>query len=63
MLEYKIKLLTELPNRVAIIRISKNDLLYKAMKGKTIDFISIPRIKKKEVVKKTINQEKKKINI
>lgn len=60
-IEYKIKLLTELPNRVAIIRISKNDVLYKAMKGKTLDFISIPRIKKSEVVKKTINQEKKEV--
>lgn len=41
--EYKIKLLTELPNRTCIVRISNGTVLYSAMKGTTLDFISVPR--------------------
>ena len=41
--EYKIKLLTELPNRTCIVRISNGMVLYPAMKGITLDFVSVPR--------------------
>lgn len=42
----KIKLLTELNNRECVVRIDSNGLLLPAFKGTTLDFTSIPRIKK-----------------
>ena len=44
--ERKIKMLTELNNRECIARIDENGILLPAFKGRTIDYISIPRIKK-----------------
>ncbi len=44
--EYKMKLLTELPNRNCILRISNGSILYPAMKGTTLDFTPTPRAKK-----------------
>lgn len=44
--EEKVKMLTTLQNRECIIRISSNNVLLPAMKCKTLDFNSIPRIKK-----------------
>ena len=44
--EGKIKLLTELQNRECIVRIDSNGILLPAFKGKTLDYKSIPRIKK-----------------
>lgn len=55
--EYKIKLLTELPNRTCITRISNGMVLYSAMNGTTLDFISVPRIMKKKI-KETIFEKK-----
>ena len=49
--ERKIKLLTELNNRECIVRVDSNGVLLPAFKGKTIDFISIPRKKKTNVLK------------
>lgn len=46
--EYKMKLLTELPNRNCVLRISNGMTLYPAMKGITLDFIPTPREKQKE---------------
>lgn len=46
--EQKIKLLTELNDRECITRISNNGILLPAFKSKTIDFNSIPRIKKQD---------------
>lgn len=43
--EYKIKLLTELPNRNCILRISNGTVLYPAMRGTTLDFIPVPRVR------------------
>ena len=42
----KIKLLTELQTRECIIRIDSNGVLLPAFKGYTLDFTSIPRIKR-----------------
>lgn len=49
--ERKIQLLTELNNRECIFRIGVGNVLYPAMKGKTLDFKSIPRVKKYEDIK------------
>lgn len=45
--ETKIKLLSSLNNRECIIRVSNNNILFPSLKAKTLDFISIPRIKSK----------------
>ena len=42
----KIKLLTELNNRECIVRIESNGVLLPAFKGITLDYTSIPRIKR-----------------
>ena len=42
----KIKLLTELNNRECIVRIDSNGVLLPAFKGVTLDYTSIPRIKR-----------------
>ncbi len=42
----KIKLLSELNNRECLIRIASDDLLLPAFKAHTLDFLSLPRIKK-----------------
>lgn len=44
--ERKIKLLTELNNRELIVRIDKNGIILPAFKATTLDFNSIPRIKR-----------------
>ena len=46
--ERKIKLLTELNNRELIVRIDKNGIILPAFKATTLDFNSIPRVKKIE---------------
>lgn len=43
--EYKIKLLTELPNRSCVVRVSKGMILYSAMRATTLDLESVPRRK------------------
>lgn len=42
--ENKIKMLTDLPNRSCLIRVSKGMTLYSAMKGITLDFNPSPRV-------------------
>lgn len=42
----KVKLLTELNNRECIVRIGVNGILMPAFKGMTLNYISIPRIKR-----------------
>lgn len=42
----RIKILTELEDRECIIRIGKDGKLYSAFKGKTADFVAIPRRRK-----------------
>ena len=53
----KIKLLTELNNRECIVRMDSNGVLLPAFKGVTLDYTSIPRIKR------TINNENNNGNI
>lgn len=64
--EQKIKLLTELNNRECIARISSNGILLPAFKSNTLDYISIPRIKKESIIENkntsNSNQPKEKIN-
>ncbi len=53
----KIKLLTELNNRECIARIDSNGILLPAFKATTLDFVSIPRIKKSIInVKNNMNK-------
>ncbi len=51
----KIKLLTELNNRECIARIESNGVLLPAFKAMTLDYVSIPRIKTKEINEKENN--------
>ena len=53
----KIKLLTELNNRECIVRMDSNGVLLPAFKGVTLDYTSIPRIKR------TINNDNNNGNI
>lgn len=50
----KVKLLTELNNRECIVRVDSNGVLLPAFKGNTLDYKSIPRIKRK-VINNSIN--------
>lgn len=45
--ETKIKLLSSLNNRECIVRVSNRDALIPAFKARTLDFTSIPRVRKK----------------
>jgi len=53
--ERKIKLLTELNNREAVVRIDSNGVLLPVFKTRTLDFKSIPRIKR-------ISQDKRNVS-
>ncbi len=58
----KIKLLTELNNRECVARIDCNGLLLPAFKGRTLDYVSKPRINKTIIIKnKFINNDDTKI--
>lgn len=56
--EYKIKMLTELPNRTCIMRISNGITLYSAMKAITLDFLPVPRKRQKNTDKYEIKDKK-----
>ena len=43
-IEHKIKMITDLQDRECLIRIEANNILLPAIKGKTVDFTSIPRV-------------------
>lgn len=60
--ERKVKILTELNTRECIIRLSSNDILLPAIKAKTLDFKSIPRIKKTVINQKKEEKHTKSIN-
>ena len=62
--ERKIKLLTELNNRELIVRIDKNGIILPAFKAATLDFNSIPRVKRIEEERKAdkIISKKEKTN-
>lgn len=57
--EQKIKIITELQDRECLIRINSNGYLLPTMKCRTLDFKSIPRIKKEYVKKAEIKQKQK----
>ncbi len=52
----RIKLLTELPNRECIVRISKDGKLIPSFRSKTLDFTAIPR-KKNQILSKAEKEE------
>lgn len=60
----RIKILTELEDRECIVRIGKNGRLYSAFKGKTMEFVPIPRKikvnKKEKILKENSKIENKK---
>ncbi len=65
----RMKILTELANRECILRVSSNGKVLPAFKGKTLDFVSLPRQNKSQILstnlqvknKNKIKQEMKKI--
>ncbi len=63
----KLKLLAELNDRECIVRIGKNGRMLSAFKGRTLEFISIPRKKnvfqKNNIVKKNEIKAKKKFDV
>lgn len=62
----KVKMLSELADRECVLRVSRYGKVVPALKGRTLDFTSIPRIKRKEENIEYKNNEKecktKKIN-
>lgn len=63
----RIKILTELEDRECIVRIGKEGRLFTAFKGRTMDFMSVPRKnvlnREKKIKKDEIVQKKKSFNI
>lgn len=62
----RMKILTELEDRECVVRIGKGGRLYSAVKGKTVDFTSVPRIKhsrNNEKTHKKIEVKEKNFNI
>ena len=57
--EAKIQFLTELNKRECVVRISNQNVMIPAFKGRTCNFESIPRMKKKEIVPNTEVLQKK----
>ncbi len=57
--ETKIRILSDLKNRECILRINQNGTLLPAFKGKTTDFVSIPRIKEIEKCEEQISDSQK----
>lgn len=60
--EQKVKIITDLQDRECLVRINSNGYLLPVMKCKTLDFKSIPRLKreKREKVIKEVTEKKKK---
>ena len=63
----RLKLLSELNDRECIVRIGKMGRMLSAFKGKTLDFIPVPRkkssLKKNNIIKTKENKTKKKFDI
>ena len=56
----RVKILTELEDRECIVRIGRSGRLYPAFKGKTMNFVPIPRKKSREKIKcQKLKEEKK----
>ena len=54
----RVKMLTDLNNRECIVRIGKDGRLLSSFKGRTLDFVSVPRQKRiKKTITNKINQE------
>lgn len=54
----KVKILTELNNRECIVRIDSKDILLPAFKAKTLDYVSMPRIKVNKNIDKINHNER-----
>lgn len=66
--EQKVKIISELNNRECIVRVSSNDVLLPAFKASTLDYQSIPRIKRERMkvidgISSEENSAKKKFSI
>ena len=59
----RIKLLTEIPNRDCIVRISKNGVLIPAFRARTLDFKPIPKNKNQILMKIENTKEKRRTKI
>lgn len=63
----RLKMLSELNDRECIVRIGKDGRMFTSFKGKTLDFVPIPRKKnvssKKIVTKNKVQEKKKSFNI
>ena len=59
----RIKLLTEIPNRDCIVRISKNGVLIPAFRARTLDFKPIPKNKNQILMKPENNTESRRKKI
>ena len=63
----RLKLLSELNDRECIVRIGKMGRMLSAFKGKTLDFVSVPRkkssLKKNDIIKTKEDKPKKKFDI
>ncbi len=56
--DLKVKLLTELNNRECIVRIGVNGIMMPAFKGMTLNYTSIPRVKRKNSISSKDNENK-----
>lgn len=61
--EKKLKLMTELQDRECLVRINALGTLLPTMKCSTVDFTSIPRIKKDYISSQNSNKDNKKTNV
>ena len=63
----RLKMLTELSNRECVVRVSKDGRMLSSFKGKTLDFISVPRNKNtnynKKIIEKVNNIKEKIFNV
>lgn len=57
----KTKMLSELADRECVLRVSRFGKALPAIKGKTLDFTQIPRIKERENINEEIKKEEKKV--
>lgn len=61
--EEKIKIITNLQNRECLVRVSSNGILLPAVKGMTLDFKSIPRVRRESCAKQNNLGPSEKINV
>lgn len=57
----KIRILTELANRECVLRVSNQGRVLPAFKAKTLDVLSVPRVKEDKIKEYEIIEKKEKI--